>query len=216
MNNRIPSGNDDPNTNGELTFLNSIKDDINVIFDVGCRWDTMFTMYEKDVHYFEPLSEHLEKLKLQDNKNTKTHFNNFGLSNVNETIPYHPKIESFYHAEQFFGVDPNVRPLDVKTAKDYIVENGIKNIDFLKIDTEGYELNVLKGFFEHLKMVKIVQFEYGGTYRYSGLRLVDVVNYLKEMGFGDFSYLSNDGLVPLVDYNDHYQYSNIVCYNKTK
>ena len=36
--------------------------------------------------------------------------------------------------------------LHIKKGKDYIISNNIQNIDFLKIDTEGYELNVLQGF----------------------------------------------------------------------
>ena len=40
------------------------------------------------------------------------------------------------------------------TLDDYIIENNIKRIDFLKIDTEGYEFNVIKGLGEHIKNVK--------------------------------------------------------------
>jgi FkbM family methyltransferase len=35
-------------------------------------------------------------------------------------------------------------------------------IDYVKIDVEGHELSVLKGFGEFLKKVKLVQFEFGG------------------------------------------------------
>ena len=40
--------------NEELFFLNSIKDYINIIFDVGCRDCSAFTSLEKEVHYFDP------------------------------------------------------------------------------------------------------------------------------------------------------------------
>ena len=63
--------------------------------------------------------------------------------------------------------------------------NNIKNIDFLKIDTEGYELNVLKGFEDFLENIKIVQFEYGGTFLDNNTKLIDVINYLKEKGIAE-------------------------------
>ena len=73
--------------------------------------------------------------------------------------------------------------LKVKTASSYIEEHNIENIDFLKIDTEGFELNVLHGFKDHIKKVKIIQFEYGGTFLDSKVKLLDVVNYLKQFNF---------------------------------
>ena len=55
-------GNDNPKTNGEYRFFMAIKDNINVIFDVGCRSDSEFTEFEGEVHYFEPVKEFIEKL----------------------------------------------------------------------------------------------------------------------------------------------------------
>jgi len=49
--------------------------------------------------------------------------------------------------------------------EDYIDENNIEHIDFLKIDVEGHELAVLKGLGDYLNpnFIDFVQFEYGGT-----------------------------------------------------
>lgn len=46
------------------------------------------------------------------------------------------------------------------TAEKYIKENKISNIDFLKIDTEGYEYEILKGFGEMIRKVRIIMFEH--------------------------------------------------------
>jgi hypothetical protein len=102
----------------------------------------------------------------------------------------------------------------LKKGKDYIINNNIKNIDFLKIDTEGYELKVLEGFEDYLSNIKIIQFEYGGTFLDNNTKLFDIIYYLEKYGFHKFSYLTNYGLVALTDFNDHYQYCNIVCVNK--
>jgi len=94
------------------------------------------------------------------------------------------------------------------------MDKSITNIDFLKIDTEGYELDVLQGFEDSLKNIKIIQFEYGGTFLDNNIKLIDVINYLDQNGFYKFSYLTNNGTVLITDFNDHYQYCNIVCINK--
>ena len=104
--------------------------------------------------------------------------------------------------------------LDIKKGKDYVINKNIKTIDFLKIDTEGYELKVLQGFEDFLENIKIIQFEYGGTFLDNNIKLIDVKNYLENKGFNKFSYLTNDGTVLITDFNDHYQYCNIVCINK--
>jgi hypothetical protein len=40
-------------------------------------------------------------------------------------------------------------------------KNNIKIIDFVKIDTEGSEFDILKGMKEVIKNIKIIQFEFG-------------------------------------------------------
>ena len=64
-----------------------------------------------------------------------------------------------------------------------------------------------------MKNVKIIQFEYGGTYLDNNIKLVEMKNYLETFGFTDFSYLVKNGSIPITDFKDHYQYCNIVCIN---
>lgn len=203
-------------TNGEEYFFNNIKDSIKVIFDVGCRSESEFINFEGEVHYFDPVDRFIENLKNQKILNNISYFNNFGLGNENKEFYYYPKYESFYNRIISCGVDDesNKVLLHIKKGKDYIVEKNIKNIDFLKIDTEGYELNVLQGFEEFLENVKLIQFEYGGTFLDNNTKLIDVINYLEKKGFYKFSYLTNFGTEIITDFNDHYQYCNIVCINK--
>ena len=106
--------------------------------------------------------------------------------------------------------------LKIKKAEDYIVKNNIKNIDFLKIDTEGFELSVLKGFGKYLQIVKLIQFEYGGTFIDSGIKLIEIKNYLESFGFTNFSYLVKNGTMPITNFDDHYQYCNIICINNSQ
>jgi FkbM family methyltransferase len=206
----------DPKQNGEEKFFIDIKDKINIIFDVGCRSDTEFINFNGEVHYFDPVNEFIEKLKLNKNLNKISYFNNFGLGNENKEIYYYPLYQSFYDRINSCSIsdDNNKILLYIKKGIDYISNNNIKSIDFLKIDTEGYELNVLKGFEDFLLNIKIIQFEYGGTFLDNNIKLIDIKEYLEKYGFYKFSYLTNYGTELIIDFNDHYQYCNIVCVNK--
>jgi FkbM family methyltransferase len=186
-----------------------------VIFDVGCRFDTVFSNFNGKVHYFDPNAKFLEKLK-PIVKNSESYFNNFGLSDKNETLEYYNEQQSFVHRklthpDTYMNWTKSI--FEVNRADEYIQKNSIESIDFLKIDTEGFELKVIKGFGDDIQKVKVIQFEYGGTFIDSGDKLKDVVHYLITYGFNQFHYLKYEGLVPLSSLEDHYEYSNIVCFN---
>ena len=57
----------DSKTNGEKKFFLDIKDNIHVIFDVGCRSDTEFIYFTGEVHYFDPVNTFIEELKKKEN-----------------------------------------------------------------------------------------------------------------------------------------------------
>ena len=205
----------DPKTNGEESFFICIKDNINVIFDVGCRSDSEFINFSGEVHYFDPINDFIENLKNQKNINKISYYNNFGLGEENKQLYYFPRYQSFYNRINSCGINDELNKilLNIKKGNEYVIENNIKTIDFLKIDTEGYELQVLQGFDDFLENIKIIQFEYGGTFLDNNIKLIDVINYLKNKGFCKFSYLTNNGTILITDFNDHYQYCNIVCIN---
>ena len=55
------------------------------------------------------------------------------------------------------------RTIETVKGDDFLSENHINKIDLLKIDTEGSEMEVLKGFEKSIdnKIIRAVQFEYG-------------------------------------------------------
>lgn len=203
-------------TNGEYLFFNRIKDNIDLIVDVGCGTDSDYLEFKGEVHYFDPEGTFIETLSRKKNSNSLAIFNRFGLGTERCDAYYYPCYQSFIDRVTSCAVsdDANKVTRRIRTGEDYVTEKSIGYIDFLKIDTEGFELNVLKGFGEFLRNVGIVQFEYGGTYLDSTTTLNEVVDYLKEMGFHKFSYLMNRGTYPLPGVEDHYRYCNIVCVNK--
>ena len=46
------------------------------------------------------------------------------------------------------------------TGKNFFQKNDLKYVDLLKIDTEGFEFEVLEGIDEHIKKIKFIYFEH--------------------------------------------------------
>ena len=50
--------------------------------------------------------------------------------------------------------------VNIISLKNYLIDNKIKKIDLLKIDTEGFEFDVLSGLEEEIKKIKFIFFEH--------------------------------------------------------
>ncbi|MBU0568951.1 FkbM family methyltransferase [bacterium] len=90
------------------------------------------------------------------------------------------------------------------------LRHNIKNISFIKIDTEGHEVAVLKGaqnLINH-QLIGMIQFEYGGTFLDSRTTLRDVYNILSKNYI--ISHVLPNGILPLPYSNilETYRYSN--------
>ena len=141
-----------------------------VIFDVGgyhgitAQW---FARMAKHVHTFEPTPESVESirrlLKVRQIANVSLH--PIALSNKVGTSDFyifrtrgHNSLGKVRASSKF------VRKIQVPTTTldTFVEQHGIKNIDFLKIDTEGFELEVLQGAKQLLSEGRIgtVIFEY--------------------------------------------------------
>ena len=114
--------------------------DCNVIFDVGCRTDSIYLDFTGEVHYFDPDSNFIKNIKTIKNSNKSAYFNEFGLSKITEIKNYYPAKQSFT-----WKVGNPIK-LPLKKGSEYVIEKNIKTIDFLKIDTEGSEFDIIKGF----------------------------------------------------------------------
>ena len=109
-------------------------------------------------------------------------------------------------------------PLDIPqvTLDDFCVENDIQSIDFVKIDTEGNEVNVMRGARRLIdkQCIGMIQFEYGGTYVDAKTTLKDVFPLLKRNYI--ICHLLPQGLLPL-EYSEGletFRYSNWVALSK--
>jgi len=81
------------------------------------------------------------------------------LKNINENSNYFKKKFFFLKKNKdgnlFYKLD-----IQMIQLKNYLIQNNIRNIDFIKIDTEGYENETILGLGEKIKNVKLIFFEH--------------------------------------------------------
>jgi FkbM family methyltransferase len=148
------------------------------IFDVGANiglWSLKALEINPslNIHCFEPSQSIFNRLLSQPFPKSVIQ-NNFGLSAVpGEQTLYMFKdrigLSSLYRRDgleekQTDAASEYSEEIHLDTLERYCAQNEVSSIDFLKLDVEGHELEVLKGSLEMLKSscIKIIQFEYGG------------------------------------------------------
>ena len=142
------------------------KDD--VVFDVGTNIGTIanwFATRTHHVHGFEPHPDNLRltKEQIQLRKTTNITLSKLALGSEPGTLQLHVKSFHGHHSFGDTSATPTVEKIDVEvdTVDRYCTANDIERIDFLKIDVEGFEEEVLKGATTMLKnqQVGLVLFE---------------------------------------------------------
>lgn len=218
---------------GESWFLNTInRCNINTIFDVGCNvgdWTELARENFPDalIHSFEVVPETYKEF-LHNNSLNKNHIpNGVGLSNFIGTIPIKVCKINNKLSTQLEKMEPGTvagipyewRDCIVITGDAYVNSHGIEYIDFLKIDTEGAEGQVIEGFKNTLSSEKIgvIQFEYGTANIISRWLLMDAYEMLTPYGFilGKLEY----GKVNFSSYNltaENFFGPNIVAVHKSR
>lgn len=144
----------------ELNVFKSLKN-VKVVFDVGAREDIEYLKLKPkaEYHLFEPNPEFFDKLKAKVGDRKNVHLNNFGLGDEEVIIPYSVNQQAFEGGEcNLEGGTSFILP--IKTLNSYIEDNNITRIDFLKIDTEGYDFKVLQGGSKAVEMARYIQYEY--------------------------------------------------------
>lgn len=146
-----------------------IKKDNCIIFDVGANKGQSIERFKKIlnkpiIHAFEPNIEEFEILNEKFQLNKNVYLNNIGVSEISEirelNVTVNSGNSSFYKINKNtdwikirskqFDTDQenfikNVQKVSCETLDEYCSKNKIKEINLLKIDTQGYEDKVLSG-----------------------------------------------------------------------
>lgn len=164
---------------GEQNVVKIIKekmaDKAVVLFDVGANigeyTNYLLQMFsDAEIHAFEP-SEGTFGILNNNMNDSRVILNKIGLSNeTKEAILYSDEdgsgLASLYKRQlDYYGIElSRQEKVALDTLDNYCMKKGIFEIDFLKMDVEGHEINVLQGGSMMLKEKRIrsLSFEFGG------------------------------------------------------
>jgi FkbM family methyltransferase len=216
--------------NGEQTLLRKLAPaDFRLAFDVGANFgdwsaEAMAMWPHCNVHAFEVAPQTFQRLgeRLRaTGDNPRVTLNCLGLSDELGTrqmfyYPDHPDVTADVH----WHTDLVSIPFEahLATGDTYCHERGIDTLDFLKIDVEGAEYRVMKGFGERLAAQKVhcVQFEYGAFSTQTKVLLADYHRLLSQL------YWIGKIFPTYVDFRDYqwtmedFRFSNYCCVSKLR
>lgn len=174
--------------------LKNYKNDINGIIQVGAHIGQQVNLFlgieNIDIHLFEPQKKPLKELK-EYSKYPNIHIHEFGLGNSSEKLKLYlsdnkkgasssilkPKLHTKYFPEIKFN---NHEFIEIKKFSD------LENIhgNFLMMDVQGYELEVLKGFEDKIQSLDFIFTEISIEQFYENNILVyDLDKFLNKKGF---------------------------------
>lgn len=221
-----------PILNGELnaiqTVLKGKQNEKMVFFDVGANVGEYSSLLMRHfpnaiIHSFEPNHSTFRLLEDKLNYNDNIRLNNNALGSIENasTIYYYQKDHLTGHASIYKEVfsevhgDLNIISQDIPmtTLDQYCKKNEFDRIHWLKIDTEGHELEILKGARSMISEGKIdyIQFEFNEMNIISRVFLKDFYDLLCEY---QFYRISEKGLFPLGNYsakNEVFKIQNILA-----
>lgn len=181
-----------------ITLLKNYN--IDMIFDIGANEGQYVQImkrlgYKGHVISFEPLSASFEKLEINAKHDNNWIVRNFALGDKNETRTINLAGNSG-ESSSFWGMTKEHVMARSKSAYVGTEEVLIKTLDivmpdlyngtnlFVKIDTQGFEKQVLLGAENSLKKIKGFQVELSLVPLYEGASLyLEIIDYLKEKGF---------------------------------
>lgn len=198
-----------------------------IVFDVGANiGNYSLAIYninsEANIYAFEPNPHTFEKLVTNT---SEKHISciNIGLgSDINTLELFDYKgVKGSSHASLYSEVFNELRKeektsiiVNISTLDCFCQQNNITKINFLKIDTEGNELNVLKGATQFLNSshIDIIQFEFNDSNVISRAFLRDFLHLLPNYKF--YRLLPN-GFIPLQPYSplfcELFAFQNIIA-----
>lgn len=162
--------------NNEILTLKSLNKNIKIAIDIGGNigdysMNLLSNFPEIEIHIFEPSKYNFEILEKRFFGNKKITINKVALGNsigeykLFSNNPGSGLASLTKRNLDHFGIEFNYEEAVTLSTFEHYWENVLqkKNIDFIKIDVEGHELDVMKGMGKAIENIKIIQFEFGGT-----------------------------------------------------
>lgn len=152
----------------------------------------LFKKYEiKNIYLFEPNLKAIDVLKNKILKKSNFHLFPIALGNQNLIKKMYlsdnndGQSSSFLEPQLHKKLQPNIefsKNIDVEVKK--FSSLGLKNVNFLIMDVQGYELEVLKGFDNYINVLDYIFTEVNRDYLYKDNVLINELDeFLKKNGF---------------------------------
>tara|TARA_B100000780_G_scaffold190482_1_gene134091 strand:- start:1013 stop:1831 length:819 start_codon:yes stop_codon:yes gene_type:complete len=177
-----------------------------LFFDIGANIGVQTLQLSQNfkdsiVHSFEPTNFGFNKLKknisLNSKMNKRIFLNQSFLTNKKNNLP--KKIYASWNLhnkknvhKKHYGSFKTTSNANSVKLDDYITKNKILKIDFIKLDVDGHELDVLKSGYKFLKKTKTpIIFEVAPyLYKEHGYAYGDLINLFRDLGYS-FFYITN-------------------------
>lgn len=179
---------------GTIALMKEILRNGDTFIDVGCNIGLMslaasqFVGHNGAVYAFEPHPDTFSIL--QDNielNNSKNIFSyNIALGEKEEKVLIYSNMQVNRGSASLIKTSQNqceVKEVAIMSLDDFIIEKGIKNIRMLKVDVEGWELEVFKGASQLLsgENAPIVCFEYSKGHALQNGQLSDLYKFIQSV-----------------------------------
>lgn len=215
-------------SSGEFGVFRLVTSPAPVLFDVGGHIGEYTEAFLKQFpdgrsFVFEPSAAHVGLLRRRLGEDDRVSILPVGLSDRSGEVPLYKDGEVTGLASltprrlDHLGIKLEASEIVTLTTLDAVVEErNIERIDLLKIDVEGHDLAVLRGAeraFEK-KLVKLVQFEFGGCNLDTRTSLQDFYYFFKSHGFtmGVVTPCRRIQALPRYDeFFEHYRTTNFVA-----
>ena len=188
----------DPIYNGEGYLLSALSDVAGsdaTIFDVGANvgdWAELARdrCAKAEIHAFELVPDTASSLAIRLGSVPGMRVNKFGLSDTRGEVPVKISDKDNTRSTLILNAEieaarTSVISCEVRTGDDYLSENDISRVNLVKIDAEGADHLVIKGFSNTLAAERIasIQFEYGRASIAARFLLSDYYDLLTSFGF---------------------------------
>ena len=172
-----------------------------IILDIGGGIGASLRLYLKyfpsnRIILFEPVAESFKTIKSRFGKSKNVAFCNLAIGNENSKkeinianrvtsssiLPLSAETESVFYDEKTLGLNRN-ETIEIVRLDDYLANEKAK-IGIMKLDVQGFEMNVLLGAEETLKITSVVLLEAGNHDVYVGSpKYFEIDEYLRAHDF---------------------------------
>lgn len=160
-----------------------------VVFDVGANIGQSARSFvqswpEARIHCFEPVPSSFAKLTETARNLPQVTLHNLGFGRHSGTAEMTNLPQSVQNRIVAPGDSQPTQTVQILRGDAFCDDHGIRRISYLKIDTEGHDLEVLKGFGRMLKRVDFVQVEAGmNPYNKTHVPFEALTSFLTKRGF---------------------------------